>query len=119
MTARCRRTVSGQTVTELTLVLCLVSFVAIPAVKLLCRTTRDTVNTAVDFNTHSALAAGETRGTPAWAYGEAAPAAPADPPGAGSGGASEGGAGGTEGGSGGTSGESSDGGTSGGRGGRR
>jgi hypothetical protein len=67
---------------ETALLLCLIAAVCIPAARLLFRTTKDMINAATEFNSHSAVAQGDAPGTPVYAYGEQAPAGPdgGDPP---------------------------------------
>ena len=80
---RLRRTgARGQSVLELAFLLCLITAVTVPAVRLLFRTSKDMLNAATEFNSHSAVASGDAPGTPVYAYGEEAPAGPdgGDPP---------------------------------------
>lgn len=80
-----RRTRSrGQSVLEMACLLCLVAAVSIPALRMLSRTTKDTINAAIDYNSHSAVASGDPPGTPVYTYGEEPPEEPegegGDPP---------------------------------------
>jgi len=76
MRLRRRTKARGQNILELACLVCLVTAVSVPAVRLMSRTARDTISAAIEFNSHSAMTATDPPGTPLYSYGEEPPAEP-------------------------------------------